>query len=132
MTTIKSDFGRGGANLVPHAGGEPTLAETLRDIADDFAAVSGGVPAWTTGVTVTTHVATLPEPGWVVAVEATTGTTTGPCQQVQNGTPATGEVDVAYTAGVATLTFASGDAVTECAVSYMKRGSGYTVKTLKG
>lgn len=37
MATIKADFGFGGANLVPlSSGGEPTLAEALRDIADDL------------------------------------------------------------------------------------------------
>lgn len=37
MTTIKKDFGQGGANLAPNAaGGGPSLAQTLRDEADDF------------------------------------------------------------------------------------------------
>ncbi len=36
MTTIKIGFGEGGQNLVPVAGGDPTVAETFRDVADDF------------------------------------------------------------------------------------------------
>jgi len=40
MTTINVDFGRGGANVVPSgAQGTPTLAETLRDVADDVGAL---------------------------------------------------------------------------------------------
>jgi hypothetical protein len=37
MTTITTAFGTGGGNLVPGtAGGTPTLATTLRDVADDL------------------------------------------------------------------------------------------------
>ncbi len=37
MATITKRFGSGGANVVPGgAGGEPTLAEALRDVADDL------------------------------------------------------------------------------------------------
>lgn len=46
MTTIKTDFGTGGANLAPGgAAGLPTLAETLRDVADDLAALKPAAPA---------------------------------------------------------------------------------------
>lgn len=42
MSAIKQNFGSGGANLVPNAGqGEPTLAEALRDAADDLADIAG-------------------------------------------------------------------------------------------
>ncbi|RLI70286.1 hypothetical protein DRO97_11005 [Archaeoglobales archaeon] len=37
MATIKQNFGEGGANLTPKAQGSPSLAEALRDIADDLA-----------------------------------------------------------------------------------------------
>lgn len=38
MAVIKKNFGYGGANVVPlGSGGSPTLAEALRDIADDLA-----------------------------------------------------------------------------------------------
>lgn len=48
MTAIKEDFGRGGANTVPSgAQGEPTLAETLRDIADDLANLRASLVALT-------------------------------------------------------------------------------------
>ena len=37
MSVITPKFGSGGANLTPGgAGGKPTLADTLRDIADDL------------------------------------------------------------------------------------------------
>ena len=40
MAKISKRFGSGGANLVPGgAGGQPVLADTLRDIADDLAAL---------------------------------------------------------------------------------------------
>lgn len=35
-SVIKQKFGSGGANLPPSAGGEPTLAQALRDAADDM------------------------------------------------------------------------------------------------
>jgi len=38
MAEIKTNFGFGGANVVPSgAQGKPTLAQALRDIADDLA-----------------------------------------------------------------------------------------------
>jgi hypothetical protein len=40
MTAIPSRFGSGGANLTPGgASGQPALADTLRDVADDLAAL---------------------------------------------------------------------------------------------
>ena len=48
MSEIKSNFGSGGANLSPAgSSGEPSLAEALRDIADDLAALlaHGGTAA---------------------------------------------------------------------------------------
>lgn len=43
MTTIKTTFGEGGKNLAPRGStGLPTLAETLRDIADDLAGIKSG------------------------------------------------------------------------------------------
>jgi hypothetical protein len=40
MTTILANFGEGGANLPPNGSCDPTLAVSLRDIADDIAALS--------------------------------------------------------------------------------------------
>jgi len=73
-------------------------------------------PAYLTSQTVTTHVHTAAEAGYVVAVEATTGTYTGRLEVLTAGTPtATSEVTVTYDgAGVPTLTFAAADAVTAC------------------
>ena len=40
MAAISINFGTGGANLVPgRSGGVPTLAEALRDVADDLAGI---------------------------------------------------------------------------------------------
>ena len=40
MAKISKRFGSGGANLVPGgAGGQPALADALRDIADDLASL---------------------------------------------------------------------------------------------
>jgi hypothetical protein len=41
VSTIKPDFGQGGANLTPEGSGEPSLADALRDVADDMAALNG-------------------------------------------------------------------------------------------
>ena len=67
---------------------------------------------------VAAHVCVLDTAGEVKAVTATAGGTTGNCLLVPAGaTPATGQVAVSYSAeGVATLTFAAGDAVTACKV----------------
>lgn len=43
MSEIKTNFGSGGANLTPAgSSGEPSLAEALRDVADDLADIGGG------------------------------------------------------------------------------------------
>ncbi len=75
------------------------------------------VPVWTTGVTVTTHVAVLATAGWVVAVNATAGAVAGPKQIIHTGTVADNQVKVEYSgAGIPTLTFDTSDAVTATAV----------------
>lgn len=116
MAGIPDNFGSGGSGLTPNkSAGDPSLADILGGL--------NSVPAWTTGVTVTTHVAVLATAGFVVSVEATTGSTTGPVSQIQSGSPATTQVDVQYdSAGIATLTFNATDAVTECAVVVLPRG----------
>ena len=44
MAVIKEDFGWGGANIAPHgAQGRPSLAEALRDIADDLAMLKAAI-----------------------------------------------------------------------------------------
>ena len=47
MTTIKSNFGEGGANLADKGSGTPTLSDTLRDMADDFTALRAAFVALT-------------------------------------------------------------------------------------
>jgi len=37
MATIRDNFGSGGANLTHKGQGQPSLAQALRDIADDLA-----------------------------------------------------------------------------------------------
>ena len=66
MTTINADFGTGGANLSPQdAHGAPSLAETLRDIADDLTAIRTAFVGLTAkldadaGVTDTDYASTL-------------------------------------------------------------------------
>jgi hypothetical protein len=44
MAAISTHFGEGGANLTPGAGGVPSLADALRDVADDLAALKGSAP----------------------------------------------------------------------------------------
>lgn len=44
MATITKQFGSGGANLVPNgSGGTPTLADALRDVADDLAVLRAAI-----------------------------------------------------------------------------------------
>lgn len=62
MTTIKKDFGSGGANLVPNGGAKPTLAETLRDIADDFVTVGGVAVLIASAAPTNPAAAALPSP----------------------------------------------------------------------
>lgn len=91
----------------------------------------GGATVWRTGVTVTTHVAVMPVKGVVVAVHATTATSAGPKQQLSTGVAAAGQVTVAYTAGVATLTFNTTDAVTACAVVMVEQVEDATADTVR-
>jgi len=65
MAEIKANFGEGGTNLTPAGQGSPTLAEVLRDVADDLSAVQAPATAApssaaVTGPTLTS--ATLPGP----------------------------------------------------------------------
>ncbi len=45
MTIITTGFGEGHANLTPLGSGEPTLATTLREVADDFETVRATINA---------------------------------------------------------------------------------------
>lgn len=127
MGAIKTDFGQGGANLTPDgSAGDPSLADVLRDVADDL---SGAGNDWQSGVAVVADAATLPSAGVVVAVEATAADSAGVKQQQFSDSPAEGFVQVEYDAdGVPTLTFNGVDAVTECAVMQL---GGPNVKTTK-
>ena len=127
MSAIPENYGFGGAQLTPGGGaGTPPLAEVLRGIADDLSGVGN---AWQTGLAVTTHVLTLPSPGVIVAVEATTATAAGVKQMQYSGSPAAGFVQVEYdAAGIPTLTFNATDAVTEAAVMQL---GGPNVQTTK-
>lgn len=70
--------------------------------------------------TVTTHVLVMDVPARIVAVEATTGGSTGNCLIGGAGsTLATLQVAVAYDVdGIATITFKASDAVTAAKVTY--------------
>lgn len=43
MAVIKQNFGEGGSSLTPAGQGQPSLAEVLRDIADDLAAINAAL-----------------------------------------------------------------------------------------
>lgn len=43
MAEIPEDFGTGGSGLVPNGSKKPSLAQHLRDIADDLEALNGGI-----------------------------------------------------------------------------------------
>lgn len=121
MPGIPENFGEGHSNIAPDGSqGEPTLAVSLRALAGQSAA---NPIAWQSGIAVAANVAVLPKSGFVIAVEATAASSAGAKSQIQSGSPAAGNVDVAYDAdGVPTLTFNGTDAVTECAASQMVLG----------
>ena len=75
-------------------------------------------------VVVTTHIGTLTElPAYIVAIDVTAGTTTGPFHAIPTGeTPLTVECAVTFTTG--TLTFVSTDAVTAVRVTYFPQRNG--------
>ena len=97
-------------------GGAITSGTTTVTVYSGAETAADAEAAYTTGVTVTSHTATLATDGYVVYVEATTGTTTGTFTIIRSGTPSTTECTVTYSSGTPTITFAAGDAVTEAAV----------------
>jgi hypothetical protein len=128
MSSITTDFGKGGRHLVP-GHGSPSLADALRDVADDLGDLAGGLSSWTT-VVVASHTVTMARAGVPVAVEATAGAATGVMQIQYSAAPAAGYVRVTFAAGVATLTFNAADAVTAAAVLLSPAPA--SVRTLKG
>ncbi len=128
MTAIKTNFGAGGVGIHPNHG-SPDLADTLRDVADDLGDMCGLTAAWTTGIVVASHTCTLTRAGVPVAIEATTATSAGAKIMQYSATPSAGYVRVQFTAGVATLTFNSTDAVTACAVLMNPKPA--TIRTTK-
>ncbi len=90
---------------------------------DEYKIISNRInrPGWTNVPGIVADTEVLVQKGFVIAVEATVGTVTGPKQMVQNGAPATGEVDVQYdAAGEITLLFnAATDEVTEAEVKIL-------------
>ncbi len=117
MAVIKSDYGTGGSGLTPSGNDRhPPIGEVLRDIAGDLANLAN-VPAWSSAITVTSHVATINAKVLVVAVHATAGSSAGPKQQISTGTPSAGQVKVEYGATTTTLTFNTSDAITSCVIT---------------
>ena len=131
MSAIPTDFGSGGKGLAPNgAQGTPDIATALREVAADLAAASIPIPAWDTGVAVSSHTATLASAGPVIAIHVTAGGVTGIISQISTGTPATKQCTVTYAAtGIPTVTFAAGDAVTAISVLQLKRTASYVIKT---
>lgn len=76
---------------------------------------SMNVAAWSGAQAVTANAVTLATAGTVISVHATVATAAGP-KSIMSTAAAAGQVQVAYTAGVPTLTFAGADAVTSCVV----------------
>lgn len=129
MATIKEKYGEG-LRIVPgHSGDDPDLATALRDVADDLGDLAGALSDWTAALPVAANVATLSRAGVPVAVEATVGGSTG-AKTIVYSAPAAGEVQVTFAAGVATLTFAGADAVTEARA--LLTPSPASVRTVKG
>ncbi len=87
------------------------------DLTASGQSITGARPEWDTGVVVTANAVTLTLPGHVIAVEGTTGSSTGPKQLQFSASPAAGFVRVEYSAiGIATLTFEATDAITAAAI----------------
>jgi hypothetical protein len=114
MSAIEEKFGAGGVGLQP-GHGDPDLATSLRDVADDLADFDGASADWSAALVVAADTVTLAKRGVPIAVEATVGGSTGVKAIVYSAAGA-GEVQVVFAAGVATLNFAGADAVTECRV----------------
>jgi hypothetical protein len=128
VAKIRKDSFEAARNIDSSSGTEPTLADVLRDIADDLLGVNA-VPAWQTPLAVSAHTLVLPNPGVVVAVEALAGSSAGPKAIINTATPAAGRVRVVYSAtGIPTLTFNTADAITSAAVSQLVKP---TLKTTK-
>ena len=99
-----------------------TYDEAAKTVTVNVRDMTRPTPAWLTGETVTSDAWTASEAGWVVAVEATTGSVTGVCTIQESGSPATTTCSVAYTSGVPTVTFNAGtDAVTEASILFIPR-----------
>jgi len=129
MATIKEKYGEG-LRIVPgHSGDDPSIAEALRDVADDLGDLAGALADWTAELTVAANVVTLSRAGVPVAVEATTAGSTG-VKAIVYSAPAAGEVQATFAAGVATLTFAGADAVTGARVLLSPAPA--SVRTVKG
>ena len=134
MAEIKADYASGGSGLTSTRGSarHPPISDVLRDVADDLEASITPVVDWVTGVAVSGSTETLAEPGFLLAIEATAASSTGP-KAMTTAAAVAGTVQVVYTAGVPTMNFFAGDAVTEIAYKQLARPIGYTGrKTTKG
>lgn len=112
--TLKRLLGSGGADLQPQGKGSPS---NLRKLLTVLSKAVGAVPAWSSELTVTTHVVTLATAGPILCVDATAGTAAGGKILQSAASPAAGFVQVAYSGtGAPTLTFNATDAITGCKV----------------
>ena len=124
MTSIKTRFGVGGANLAPGGHGRPTLATTLRDIADDLNNQAADAQIVDEEiVAVASHLGLLRYEAEAVGyVYATAGSVTGKMLRIPSSeTLATGEYHLG--SDNRTLTFFAADAVTALLVGYKKRAT---------
>lgn len=117
--TLKASLNRGNPTDVPMRLGQLNIGDQLEGY------FSLGIDS--ANRTVTSDTVSLvdssgnPEYGHVLAVQATTGGTTGPCSIILTGTPATTQVLLEDAGnGQPKLTFAGADAVTACRVQMIK------------
>jgi hypothetical protein len=112
-------------------GERPVIGNFVADLNNSGDFVSAGRAFWDSGLAVSGHTVTLSSPGAVLAVEATTGSSTGPKRLQFSAAPPAGFVRVEYDAsGVATLTFNATDAITEAAVMTRPEDDGSVAQAL--
>ena len=125
-STIKDLLNQANPNELPARMQQAEVGTVLEGIARRGG--SSGAPTtsgWSASVAVAANTATLTTAGLIVAVEATTGTVTGPCGQRSTAPAVTRDVQVTYDDdGLPTLTFLGADAVTACVVKQITTKSG--------
>jgi hypothetical protein len=117
---------------VAYVAGVPTLTFNAADAITSARVIMPSTAGtnWSASQVVAAHTLVLPAAGVVLAVDGVAGLTAGP-KQIVYGAPGAGQVRVVYTAGVATLTFNAGEAITAARVITVPTVVP-TIKTIKG